>query len=437
MKRFITEDLKNWKAHPKRKPLIIRGARQVGKTYIVRKFANEYYDNLVYFNFDHDARLAELFYNTKDPARILEQLAIVAGQKITPGRTLIFFDEIQECDDALNALKYFCEFAPEFHIIAAGSLLGVRLANTSFPVGKVNFLNLYPMSFSEFLIADGQASLVDYMKNLEEIRPIPEVLATRLEEKLRVYCLVGGMPEAVATWVEEKDISAVRRVQSEILESYEEDFSKHVTVAEANKISLVWNSIASQLARENKKFIYQSIREGARAREYESALNWLRDAGLIYKVPNLAAPKLPLSAYEDLGAFKVYLLDVGLLSNKVGVEGDIILSRQQLFTEFKGAFAENYILQSMIAGGKKQIYYYTFDRHEIDFVRQDNNGIYPLEVKAGASSSHKSLTNYIDKYQPSVAVRFSTNNLIHNGKVLNIPLYLADYYHELVELAEE
>ncbi|MBR3052462.1 ATP-binding protein [Candidatus Saccharibacteria bacterium] len=435
MKRFITEKLEEWKDSPRRKPLVLRGARQVGKTYIVRKFAEDCYENLAYFNFDHDARLASLFADTKDPVRILEQLSVVVGMKITPGETLIFFDEVQECGDALNSLKYFCEFAPEYHIIAAGSLLGVRLAQTSFPVGKVNFLDMHPMSFSEFLLADGQESLVEYMQGLDAVQPVPEAISVRLEEKLRTYCLVGGMPEVVASWVAEKDIALVRQIQAEILQSYEEDFSKHTSAAEANKISLVWHSVASQLAKENKKFVYQAIREGARAREYEGALNWLRDAGLIYKVSNVTAPKLPLMAYEDLGAFKIYLLDVGLLSNIVGVEGDIILDKERIFTEFKGVFAENYVLQSMKVGGEKQVYYYTFDRHEVDFMYQSGDAIYPVEVKSGARASHKSLTSYIDMYQPKLAVRFSTNNLVHDGKILNIPLYLADYYQRLVEVA--
>ena len=432
MRRFITEDLLKWKQHPKRKPLIIQGARQVGKTYIVREFARDHYDNIAYLNFDHDERLASLFTDTKDPIRIIEQLSVVIGQKITPENTLIFFDEIQECSDALNSLKYFCEFAPEYHIIAAGSLLGVKLSHTSFPVGKVNFLNLYPMTFSEFLLADGQEALVEYMQGIDEAKPIPEIFTSRLEEKLKTYCLVGGMPEAVSSWVEEKDIAEVHRIQSEILQSYEKDFAKHVTAAEANKISLIWHSIPSQLSRENKKFLYQAIKEGARAREYENALNWLRDAGLIYKVPNVKAPKLPLSAYEDLSAFKIYLLDVGLLSRMTEVEGDIILDKDRLFTEFKGAFTENYTLQSIITSGKEHVYYYAFDRYELDFMFQHGGQIYAIEAKSGTRTPHKSLTNYIKQYDPELALRFSTNNLTQDGKVLNIPLFMADHYQNFI-----
>lgn len=274
MERFISKKLLEWKNSKYRKPLILKGARQVGKTYIVKKFAEDNYEGLAYFNFDHDENLQNLFKNSKDPKRILEQLAFIYGKAIIPGKTLIFFDEIQECQDALNSLKYFNEEANEYHIISAGSLLGIRLSNTSFPVGKVEFLNMYPMSFTEFLIADGCKNLVDYMDSIEKIDNIPEIFFSMLEEKLKAYFIIGGMPEVVYSWVNDKDMEIVNKLQDDILTSYESDFSKHVTAGEANKISLIWNNVPSQLAKENKKFLYQTVKEGARAREYEGAPNY-------------------------------------------------------------------------------------------------------------------------------------------------------------------
>lgn len=434
MKRLITADLLRWKESHRRKPLILKGARQVGKTYIVKDFGKKYYSNYVYFNFDKETELASLFDDTKDPERLIEQLSIAAGQKIEPGKTLIFFDEIQECGAALNSLKYFYESAPEYHIIAAGSLLGIKLSRTSFPVGKVNFLDLAPMTFVEFLMADGMENLAEYIANINATEKVPELFASQLAEKLRTYFLVGGMPEVVDSWVTNKDINEVRQIQDEILRSYEDDFAKHTTASEANKISLIWHSIPSQLARENKKFIYQAIREGARAREYEGALNWLRDANLIHKIPCISAPKLPLSAYEDLTAFKIYLLDVGLLSYMSGIGTRVVLDGDRLFAEFKGALTENYVLQTITAEKRTPVYYYDFDRYSLDFIAQLGDQIYPIEVKSSERAGHASLTNYIEKYQPDLAVRFSANNLAHDGKILNIPLYLASEWERLVKL---
>ena len=347
MRRFIMDKLIEWKKSDFRKPLILKGARQVGKTYILKEFGKNNYENVAYFNFDHDEGLAELFKNTKDPKRIIEQLILAVGSKIEPGKTLIFFDEIQECPNALNSLKYFCEEASEYHVVCAGSLLGIRLSKTSFPVGKVDFMNLYPMTFSEFLIADGCENLVNYMKTIDEIKEIPEIFESQLIEKLKTYYIVGGMPEVVFNWVNQKDISKVNYIQQSILESYESDFSKHVDTIEANKISLIWNGIPSQLAKENKKFIYQVVKEGARAREYESALNWLNDANLIYKCYNVSKTDFPLKAYNDLSAFKIYINDIGLLRRMVNLDSNIILKGNKLFEEFKGAFTENYVLNAL------------------------------------------------------------------------------------------
>ena len=290
MQRFISQELIKWKNSRYRKPLILKGARQIGKTYILREFGNDNYEDVAYFNFDHDEDLYNLFEKTKDPKRILEQLSFVHGRAILPEKTLIIFDEIQECPNALNSLKYFNEEANDYHIACAGSLLGIRLSHTSFPVGKIEFLDMYPMTFSEFLIADGLENLVDYMKSVNKIETIPDIFFNILEEKLKTYFIIGGMPEAVSAWVNEKDIDLVNNIQENILKAYENDFSKHVQNTEANKISLIWNSIPSQLAKENKKFLYQTIKEGARAREYEGALNWLNDANLIYKIYNVTKP---------------------------------------------------------------------------------------------------------------------------------------------------
>ena len=270
-----------------RKPLIIKGARQVGKTYILKEFGAKYYKSVAYFNFDHDDALKELFVNTKDPKRILEQLSLAIGKKIEPLETLIIFDEVQECPDALNSLKYFCEEASQYHIVCAGSLLGIRLSKTSFPVGKVEFLSMNPMTFSEFLIADGCENLVEYMNEINSINEVPKIFESQLVEKLKAYFIVGGMPEAVYSWTTNKDIEEVNKIQDNILKAYESDFSKHTTNTEANKISIIWNGIPSQLAKENKKFVYQAIKPGARAREYEDALNWLNDANLIHKCYNV------------------------------------------------------------------------------------------------------------------------------------------------------
>ena len=310
MKRNIKKELIKWKESKSRKPLILRGARQVGKTYILKEFGKENYENVAYFNFDNDEELANVFTHTKDPKRILEQLALVSEDVIKPENTLIIFDEVQECPNALNSLKYFNEDANEYHIIAAGSLLGIRLSHTSFPVGKVEFLDMYPMTFSEFLKADGADNLVQYMESINNFENILEIFWSRLEEKLKTYFIVGGMPEAVKSWVNNKDISEINKIQKNILSAYEEDFSKHRTETEANRISIIWNSIPSQLARNNKKFLYQVAKDGARAREYEGAVNWLNDANLIYKIYNVTKPSMPLVAYNDLSSFKIYLNDV-------------------------------------------------------------------------------------------------------------------------------
>ena len=420
MERLILEKLIKWKQSNHRKPLILKGARQVGKTYILKQFGKENYEGVAYFNFDHDKDLYNLFENTKNPKRILEQLAFIYGKAIIPGKTLIIFDEIQECPNALNSLKYFQEEANEYHIACAGSLLGIRLSHTSFPVGKVEFLNMYPMSFTEFLKADNAENLVEYMESINEIQNIPEIF------------IIGGMPEAVYSWINYKDMEQVNQIQDDILKAYESDFSKHTQNSEANKISLIWNSIPSQLAKENKKFLYQVIKEGARAREYENALNWLNDANLIYKIYNVKKTDLPLKAYNDLSSFKIYMNDVGLLRRMANLDSRIVVEGDKLFEEFKGALTENYVLNMLNFVFDNVPNYFTLDRCEIDFVIQNKNRIIPIEVKSGKSVNNTSLTRYNAKFNNDISVRFSLNNFKLDGKILNVPLYFIEYMYKFI-----
>lgn len=433
MYRKIMEKLIEWKNDKDRKPLILRGARQVGKTYIIKQFGEENYEGVAYFNFDHDAELYNMFENTKDPLRILEQLSFVYGKAIIPGKTLIIFDEIQECPNALNSLKYFEEEAKEYHIISAGSLLGIRLSHTSFPVGKVNFLDMYPMTFTEFLEADGCKNLVDYMNSIKSIEKIPDIFFDKLSEKLKAYFIIGGMPEVVNSWVTNKDMEKVNKIQDDILKSYESDFSKHTSNIEANRISIIWNSIPSQISKENKKFLYQVAKDGARAREYEGAVNWLKDANVVNKIYNVTKPSMPLISYNDLLSFKMYLNDVGLLRRKTDLDSKVVVEGNKLFQEFKGALTENYVLQTLIAIGLNP-YYYTFDnRYEIDFIIQYKNEIIPIEVKSGESINNTSLKVYNEINKPKVRIRFSMKNLNKNDNLINIPLFMVEYLKELID----
>ena len=434
MDRKIMNDLIKWKNDKNRKPLILRGARQVGKTYIIKQFGKENYDGIAYFNFDHDTELYNLFDNTKDPKRILEQLSFIYGKAIIPGKTLIVFDEIQECPNALNSLKYFEEEANEYHIISAGSLLGIRLSHTSFPVGKVDFLDMYPMTFSEFLKADGCENLVEYMNSIKQIENIPDIFFDRLSEKLKAYFIIGGMPEAVNSWVEERDMEKVNKIQENILRAYESDFSKHTTNVEANRISIIWNSVPSQISKENKKFLYQVAKAGARAREYEGALNWLKDANVVYKTYNITKPNMPLISYNDLSAFKIYLNDVGLLRKMTDLDSKIVVEGNKLFEEFKGALTENYVIQTLSSIGL-QPYYFTFDnRYEIDFMIQYKNEIIPIEVKSSENINSTSLKVYNEKYKPAIRIRFSMKNLNKDDNLINIPLFMVEYIDKIIKI---
>ena len=438
MKRFILEDLRKWRVSKYRKPLILRGARQVGKTWALKEFGKEF-DNVAYFNFDESYEYGQFFETTKDVNRILQNLSFASGQKITPD-TLIIFDEIQSCNSALNALKYFCENAPEYYVACAGSLLGLTLSK-GFPVGKVDFLDMGPLTFSEFLLANGDENLFGYLDEIRAIEPIPDAFFNPLLEKLKMYFVTGGMPEAVLRWTQERDISLVNSVLDGILGAYEKDFGKHHDEDEAlrhdvQKITLVWNSLPSQLARENKKFMYSAVKSGARAREYEDALQWLADADLVKKVFRISKPSLPVAAYEQLDSFKIYHGDVGLLRRQARLSHTAFAEGNRLFTEFKGALAENYVLQSLLRQFDAKPSYWTDTPYEVDFVQQYDNDIIPIEVKSSQNISSVSIKNYLAKYPATpLAVRLSTRNLSLDGKVLNVPLFAADLLHRLLDIA--
>ena len=424
MYRLAIERLYEWKASADRKPLIIEGARQVGKTWLMKEFAKSAYSNTIYINFDSNSRMAELFSSDLEISRIVMGLELYADTKINPENTLIIFDEVQEVPRALASLKYFYENAPEYHIICAGSLLGIALhQGTSFPVGKVDFLNLYPLSFKEFLMAIGKTRYVELM----DAGDYEMMTAFRqdLIDALKYYYFVGGMPEAVMSFASEKDFNKVRKIQRRILEAYEQDFSKHAPNESVPKLRMLWNSIPSQLAKENKKFIYGLVREGGRAKEYESAIMWLTDCGLVHRISRVTVGHLPLKAYEDMKAFKMFVLDVGLLGCMVGLNKKILLDGNNLFVEFKGALTEQYVLQQLITNPDHNIYYYTNDSGscEVDFLIDTGDAVVPVEVKAEVSLRAKSLKTYVEKFSPDVAVRTSMRDYKKESRLVNLPLY--------------
>lgn len=435
MKRYAMRDLQQWKQEKRRKPLVLLGARQVGKTWLLEEFGKTFPDGFVRIDFDKEPEYHSFFRSTKDVRRILQNLEFAVGRPITKD-TLLIFDEIQACGDALNTLKYFCEDAPDYPVASAGSLLGLMLSK-GFPVGKVDFLTLGPMSFEEFLEANGDQRLVSYLKSIDTIEPVPEIFAGPLTEKLKMYYVVGGMPEAVLVWTENRDVSAVDRVQSDILAAYEHDFAKHADKTDVPKIRLIWDSLPSQLARENKKFLYSAVKTGARAREYENALLWLKNADLIKKVPRITRPGIPLSAYEDLSAFKIYMPDVGLLRRHARLAASAFTEENRLFTEFKGALTENYVLQNLLQIKDVAPYYWSDGLHEVDFAVQFENDIFPVEAKAGRNIGGASVKAYAKAYeeQTRLILRCSLQNLSLNGKVLNVPLFLLGELRRLTECA--
>lgn len=425
MKRDIYKLLEEWKQSDRRKPLVLNGARQVGKTYALKHFGKTSYRKMIYLNFEKDEKLGQYFENTLDPLQLVKILSIHAEIEIEPRDTLLIFDEIQECPKALNSLKYFCEEANEYHVVAAGSLLGVKTAGEKgFPVGKVNFLNMYPLTFFEFLSALGQEKTRLFLEEYHSYEPLPPPIHEKLLSLLKIYFFVGGMPEAVAEYTKTEKLHIVREIQSEILNAYEKDFAKHAPPNEIMKITTVWKQVHRQLAKENKKFIFAAIRKSARGRDYEDAIQWLSDAGLIHKSYLVETPKFPLSAYSENSIFKIFLADVGLLGAQSALSPQIVINGDLLFTEFKGALTENYIAQELIAAKHKEPYYWTSEgTAEIDFLIENNNEIYPLEVKSGASQKKKSLLVYGQKYAPKKLIRTSTMNLKHDGNIYNYPLY--------------
>lgn len=427
MYRFAFEELYEWKKSENRKPLIIEGARQVGKTWLMREFGKQAYEKTVYINFDSNTRMSELFSSDLDVNRIIMGLELYSDTKITPENTLIIFDEIQEVPRALSSLKYFCENAPKFHIMCAGSLLGIALhEGTSFPVGKVDFLKLYPLSFKEFLLAMDKEKYVELMKAADY--EMLTMFKQDIIDLLKQYYFVGGMPEVVLSFSSEKDFKKVRKIQKRILEAYEQDFSKHAPNEIIPKLRMLWNSIPSQLAKENKKFIYGLVREGARAREYETAIMWLADCGLIHKIGRVTVGHIPLKAYEDMKAFKLFVVDVGLLGCMVGLSQKILLDGNDLFVEFKGALTEQFVLQQLIINPELNIYYYTNDNGscEVDFLADTGDSIVPIEVKAEVNLRAKSLKMYMDKFSPDVAIRASMADFKREDNLVNVPLYIIE-----------
>ena len=424
MYRIAIEKLYKWKNNKRRKPLIIEGARQVGKTWLMKEFGKQAYADTVYINFDSNSRMANLFSADLDTDRLIMGLELYAGRKINPENTLLIFDEVQEVPRALASLKYFYENAPQYHIVCAGSLLGIALhQGTSFPVGKVDFLKLYPLSFSEFLMATGNERFAELLKK-QDYEMITSFKQTYIDA-LKHYYFVGGMPEAVQSFAESKDFNEVRAIQKRILAAYEQDFSKHAPNEIVPKIRMLWNSIPSQLARENKKFIYGLVREGGRAREYETAIMWLSDCGLVHKVSRVNAAGIPLKAYEDLKAFKLFIVDVGLLGCMTGLRQRTLLDGDDLFVEFKGALTEQYVCQQLKTIEDLGIYYYTNDRGscEIDFVVDTGEQIVPIEVKAETNLRAKSLKTYRERFEPELSVRTSMADYKKEDWLLNLPLY--------------
>ena len=414
----------------------------MGKTWILKEFGRQFYENTAYFNFDENEEYRQFFETTKDVNRILQNLMLVSGQKILPEKTLIVFDEVQDCPNVINTMKYFCENAPEYHVTCAGSLLGIALARpSSFPVGKVNFMQIDPMTFMEFLIANGDENLAVYLDSIETLESIPDAFFNPLYEKLKMYYVTGGMPESVRMWTEARDVAVMQEALADIIGAYERDFAKHPGVSEFPKISMIWKSIPSQLARENKKFIYKAVKEGARAREYEDALQWLVDARLVYKIYHSSAPGLPASAYDDLSAFKIYLVDVGILRRLAMLAPTAFGEGNRLFTEFKGALTENYVLQELATQFEVVPRYWSKSNppYEVDFLLQRENDIFPVEVKAEANTNSRSLRKFKELYGDRVKlrIRFSLDNLKLNNDVLNIPLFMAGHTDRLIGLALE
>lgn len=428
--RDVYTALQSWRAKASRKPLLLMGARQIGKTTVLKSFGKKEYSGFLYVNLEREQDLHEFFKGNKDPQKILDNLSLVHGKGIKSRETLIVLDEIQECKDALIALKYFEEELPDIHIIGAGSLLGLSIGNDrSFPVGKVEFLDMYPLSFSEYLLQADEKLYKSYRHflDLESITIIPDTFFNPLQEKFKEYVLFGGMPEVASSYLTNRNMEEAQTIQDQILRAYELDFVKHADKTTTTKIQRTWNSIPSQLAKENKKFLYKVIRTGARARAYEEAIEWLVQAGLVYKISRITKPSTPLKAYEDVTTFKLYTFEAGLLIRLAGLAPKSFLHRDKFFKEFKGSIAENYVAQSLKQSQGKAPYYWTSDgKAEIDYVIERSGNHIPIEVKSGRSTKAKSLTVYKAKYDPALRVRISNMNLDLTDELLNIPLFYTD-----------
>lgn len=434
IERNLMSDLLAWKDSKSRKPLVLRGVRQCGKTWLLQEFGKRYFADIAYFNFEREEGLGSIFDRNLDPDRILLELSVVSNQRIEPRSTLIIFDEIQACPKALTALKYFCEEKPEYAIVSAGSLLGVTLAapGISFPVGKVNFLELHPCSFDEYLRSADNA-LQEYCEALEKPEPLSQVICDKLEQRFREYLVLGGMPAVLSDFIANKNMQQAELIQEEIIQSYEMDFSKHAPHSDIPKLFLLWNSIPKQLARENAKFIYNEVKVGARAKDLEDALRWQQEAGLIQKINRLEKPELPLAAYEDRKSFKIYLSDTGLLRNLAKIPAASVLINADIFSDFKGRLIENYVQQQLISQKIEPLYYWTSGNlAELDFIIQHDDKIIPIEVKSGLNTKSRSLKSYRDRYKPPYAIRFSLQNLKLNNGLLNIPLYLIAQFKQFL-----
>lgn len=430
MRRNAMQDLIKWKSSEERKPMVLKGARQVGKTWLMKEFGQNYYKSHVYFNFDEEDELKSIFETNKNPHRIIELLSMIAGQKILPAETLIIFDEIQECPEALNTLKYFREKANEYHVITAGSLLGTLLAKPkSYPVGMVNLLNIYPLTFDEFLDAT-DPSLYAYFESIKKEQQIEEIFHNRLLEAYNNYLIIGGMPECVASWIEHKDPAGISRIQRELIEIYENDFSKHNGRVNSGRILMVFRSIVAQLAKPNEKFMYGVVREGGRARDFEEAIEWLVSAGILNRVYNVSRMEHPLSAFDKLDQFKLFVFDTGLLKHMAGIDNSAILLKTEY--QFKGPLSENYVLQQLRGQFEVEPRYYSDKNSEIDFVLQYGTEIIPIEVKGGEDKSAPSFKRYVVNHRPQYAIRFSKRGYRKDGNITNLPLYLARKTRELL-----
>lgn len=430
LKRNAISELIRWKDSAERKPMVLKGARQVGKTWLMKEFGQNYYDSFVYFNFDEEDELKSIFETNKNPHRIIELLSMICGEKIEPVKTLIIFDEIQECPEALNTLKYFKEKANEYHVIAAGSLLGTLLAKPkTYPVGMVNLLDIYPLTFDEFLEAT-DSGLYAYYESIEKDQQIEEIFHNRLLEAYNYYLIIGGMPECVSSWIKYKDPAKVSQIQRELIEVYENDFSKHNGKVNSGRILMVFRSIVAQLAKPNEKFMYGAVREGGRARDFEEAIEWLVSAGMLNRVYNVSKMEHPLSAFDKLDQFKLFVFDTGLLKHMAGIDNAAILLKTDY--QFKGPLTENYVLQQFRGQFEVEPRYYSDKNSEIDFVLQNGMEIIPIEAKGGEDKSAPSFKKYVADHKPEHAFRFSKRGYRKDGDFTNLPLYLARKTRELL-----